>query len=187
MTAITTYSESGWDAPRGTYDGYRHNRQVPSRFYHASDPDDGTEPPFPPRIARNRVERRAPPPRQLTNQILALVPHAQREDPPVNKDYSPLPTQLLIVTITNATLAAVKPTLVKRRTITACNRRPPTDRTLSYENRATPLNFSENNGPHARYHQRTVLKPRRAVHTGWRIASLRKHGLTNRLRSYVHS
>ena len=57
MTALTTDSDSSSDAPRGTYDGYRHIRQVSPRFYHAPDPDDGTEPPFPPRIARNRVER----------------------------------------------------------------------------------------------------------------------------------
>ena len=107
MTAITTDSESGSDAPQGTYDGYRHNRQVSPRFYHAPDPDDGTEPSFPPRITRNRVERRAPPPRPLTNHTPALVPHAQRGSPPANEDLSPLPTQLLIETIKNATLAAV--------------------------------------------------------------------------------
>ena len=106
MTAITTDSESGSDAPQETYDKYRHNRQVSPRFYHAPDPDDGTEPSFPPRIARNRAERRAPPLRPLTNHTPALVPHAQRGSPPVNEDFSPLPTQLLIETITNATLAA---------------------------------------------------------------------------------
>ena len=81
MTALTTDSDSGSDAPRGTYNGYRHDRQVSPRFYHAPDPDDGTEPPFPPRIPRNRVERRAPPLWPLTNHIPALVPHAQRGDP----------------------------------------------------------------------------------------------------------
>ena len=112
MPALTTDSDSGSDAPRGTYDGYRHNRQVSPRFYHAPDPDDGTEPPFPPRIPRNRVERRASPPRPLTNHIPALVPHAQRGDPPVHEDFSPLPTQLLIKTITNGTLAAVNQHLI---------------------------------------------------------------------------
>ena len=61
MTALPTDSDSGSDAPHGTYDGYRHIRQVSPRFYHAPDPDDGTGLPFPPRIARNRVDRRAPP------------------------------------------------------------------------------------------------------------------------------
>ena len=107
MMALTTDSDSGSDVPRVTYDGYRHNRQVSPRFFHAPDPDGGTEPPFPPRIARNRVERRAPPPRPLTNHTPALVPHARRESTPVNEDLSPVPTQLLIETITNATLAAV--------------------------------------------------------------------------------
>ena len=45
MTALTTSSDSSSDAQRGAYDGYRHLRQVSPRFYHAPDPDDGTEPP----------------------------------------------------------------------------------------------------------------------------------------------
>ena len=105
MTALTTDSDSSSDAQRGVYDGYRHLRQVSPRFYHAPDPDDGTEPPFPPRIARNRLERRAPPPRPRTTP--AMAPRAQRETTPVNEDLSPLHTQLLIETITNATHAAV--------------------------------------------------------------------------------
>ena len=107
MTALTTDSDSSSDAQRGTYDGYRHIRQVSPRFYHAPDPDDGTEPPFPLRIARNRVERRAPPPRPQTNHTPALTPRAQRENTPVNEDLAPLHTQLLIETITYAKLAAV--------------------------------------------------------------------------------
>ena len=71
------------------------------------DPDDGTEPPFSSRIARNRIDRRAPSSRPLTTHIPALVPHAQQGNPPVNEDFYPLPTQLLIETTTNATLAAV--------------------------------------------------------------------------------
>ena len=105
MTALTTGSDSSSDAQRGAYDGYRHLRQVSPRFYHALDPDDGTEPPFPPRIVRNRLERRAPPPRPRATS--ALAPRAQRETTPVNEDISPLHTQLSIKTITNATLAAV--------------------------------------------------------------------------------
>ena len=105
MTALTTDSDSSSDAQRGAHDGYRHLRQVSPRFYHAPDLDDGTEIPFPPRIARNRLERRAPFPRPQTTP--ALVPRAQRETNPVNEDLSPLHTQLVIETITNATLAAV--------------------------------------------------------------------------------
>ena len=60
MTALTTDGDSSSGAQRRAYDGYRHLRQVSPRFYHAPDPDDGTEPPFPPRIARNRLERLAP-------------------------------------------------------------------------------------------------------------------------------
>ena len=108
MTALTTDSDSGLDAPHGAYDGYRHiRRQVSPRFYHAPDPDDGTGPPFPLRIARNRVDRRAQPSWPLTAHTPVLEPHAQRGTPTVNEDFSPLPTQLLIETITNATLAAV--------------------------------------------------------------------------------
>ena len=107
MTALTTDSNSGSDAPHGTYDGDRYIKQVSPSFYHASDPDDGTGPPFPPQIARNRVRHRTPPSRPLTAHTRALEPHAQRGTPTVNKDFSPLPTQLLIETITNATLAAV--------------------------------------------------------------------------------
>ena len=107
MTALTTDSNSSSDAQKGTYDGYRHIRQVSPRFYHAPDPDEGTEPPFPLRIARNRAERRAPSPRSRTDHIPALIPRAQRESTPVNEDLSPLHTQLLIETITNTTLAAV--------------------------------------------------------------------------------
>ena len=87
MTALTTDSNSGSDAPRETYDGYRHNRRVSLRFFHAPDPDNGTEPPSPPRLGRNRVESRAPPPRPLINHNPALVPHAQRESTPVNEDF----------------------------------------------------------------------------------------------------
>ena len=86
---------------------YRHIRQVSPRFYHAPDPDDSTGPPFPARIARNRVDRRVPPSRPLSAHTPALEPHAQRGPPTVNEDSSPLPAQLLIETITNATLAAV--------------------------------------------------------------------------------
>ena len=105
MTALTTDSDSSSDAQRGAHDGYRHLRQVSPRFYHAPDPDDGTEPPFPPRIARNRLERRAPSPRPRATPALAA--RAQRETTPVNEYLSPLHTQLLIETITNATLAVV--------------------------------------------------------------------------------
>ena len=48
MTALTTDSDSGSDAPHGTDYGYWYIRQVSPRFYHAPDPDDGTGPPFPP-------------------------------------------------------------------------------------------------------------------------------------------
>ena len=98
MTALTTVSDSGEDAPHETYDGYRYIRQVSPRFYHAPDPDDGTGPPFPPRIARNRVDRRAPPSRPLTAHTPALEPHAQRGIPTVNEACYALPTQLLMST-----------------------------------------------------------------------------------------
>ena len=96
MTALTTDSEFGSDAPHGTDDGYRYIRQVSPRFYPAQDPDDGTGPPFPPCIARNRVDRRAPPPRLLPAHTPALEAHAQRGSPTVNDNFSPLPIQLLI-------------------------------------------------------------------------------------------
>ena len=118
MAALTTDSDSGSDAPHGTYGGYRHIRQVSPRSYHAPDPDDGTRPPFPPRIARNRVDRRAPPSRPLKAHTPALEPHAQRGTPTVNEDFSPLPTQLLIETITNATLAAVNQHLMSAGLLT---------------------------------------------------------------------
>ena len=107
MTALTIDIDYSSDAQRGTYDGYRHIGKVSPRFYHAPDPDDGTEPSFPPRIARNRVERRASPPRPRTNPTPALAPRAQRKSTPVNEDISPLHAQLTMKTITNATLAAV--------------------------------------------------------------------------------
>ena len=113
MTALTTDSGSGSDAPHGTYDEYHHIRQVSLRFHHAPDPDDGTGLPFPPQIARNRVDRRAPPSRPLTTQTPALEPHAQRGTPTVNEGFSPLPTQLLLETITNVTLAAVNQHLMR--------------------------------------------------------------------------
>ena len=107
MTALTTDSDCGSDAPRGTYDGYPYNRQVSLRFCHASDPTDGAGPPFSPRIARKCVDHRAPLSRPLSAHTPALEPHPQREPPTVNEDFSSLPTHLLIETITNATLAAV--------------------------------------------------------------------------------
>ena len=107
MTALTTDSDSSSDAQRGIYNDYRHIRQVSPRFYHAPNPDDGTEPPFPPRIARNHAERRAPPPRPRTEHPPALIPRAQRESTPDNDDLAPLHTQLLIETTSNATLSAV--------------------------------------------------------------------------------
>ena len=110
MTALTSDSDSSSDAQRGTHDDYRHLRQASPRFYHAPEVDDGTEPPFPPRIARNRMERQAPLSRPRTTP--ALAPRAERETNPVNDNISPLHTQLLIETITNATLATVNRHLV---------------------------------------------------------------------------
>ena len=110
MTALTTDSDSSSDAQKGTLDDYRHLRQASPRFYHAPELDDGTEPPFPPRTACNRMERRAPLSRPRTTP--ALAPRAERETNPVNDNISPLHTQLLIETITNATLAAVNRHLV---------------------------------------------------------------------------
>ena len=110
MTALTMDSDSSSDVQRGAYDDYRHLRQVSSRFYHAPDLDDGTEPPFPPRNARNRLERRAPLPQPRTTS--ALAPRAKRKTNPANDNISPLHAQLLMETITNATFAAVNQHLV---------------------------------------------------------------------------
>ena len=110
MTALTTDSDSSSDAQKGSHDDYRQLRQASPRFYHAPELDDGTEPPFPPRVARNHMERRAPLSRPRTTP--ALAPLAERETNPVNDNISPLHTQLLIETITNATLAAVNQHLV---------------------------------------------------------------------------
>ena len=143
-TALTTDSDSGSDAPHGTDDGYRYIRQVSPRFYHAPDPDDGTGPSFPPRIARNRVDRRAPPPRPLPAHTPALEPHAQRGPPTVNEDYSPLPTQLLIETITNATLAAVNQPLMSTGLLPRTKLIPNQPHPLLREPRRTPQ-------PYARY------------------------------------
>ena len=107
MTALTTDSEPGSDTPHGTYEGYRHIRQVSPRFYHALDPNDGTEPPFPPRIARNR--HFSPLPTQ----------------------------RLLIETTTNATLTAVNQHLMSagllpRRTVDPQPTEPSLTRTASH-------------------------------------------------------
>ena len=110
MTALTSDSDSSSDALRGTHDDYRHLGQASPRFYHAPEVDNGTEPPFPPRIARSRMERRTPLSRPRTTP--ALTPRAERETNPVSDNISPPHTQLLIETITNATLAAVNRHLV---------------------------------------------------------------------------
>ena len=132
MTAINTDSESGLDTPHGTYDGYRHNSEDSPRFYHAPDPDDSTELLFPPRIARNCVDHRAPPPRPLPTNTPALVPHVRQESPLVNEDFSPLPTQLLIETITNVTLATVNQHLISAGLLPRPTVDPqPTERSLT--------------------------------------------------------
>ena len=62
VTALTSDSDPGSKTTHGNDRDLRFLRQVP-RFYHASDPNDGTDTPFPPRIARNNTVRRlAPPP-----------------------------------------------------------------------------------------------------------------------------
>ena len=107
MTGLTTDSVSGSDAPQRTDNNFRYLEQVSPRFYHAPDPNNGTGPPFPPRIARNRVERPASPPRLLPVYTPVLEPNVPHEPPIVNEDFSPPVTQQLIETLTNATLAAV--------------------------------------------------------------------------------
>ena len=117
------------------------------RFYHAPDPHDGTEPPFPPRIARNRVERRAPPPRPRTNHTPALASRAQRESTPVNGDLSPLHTQLLIETLTNATVAAVNQHLMSAALLPRSTVGPqPTDLSLT-RTVPPPLNLEQTTPP----------------------------------------
>ena len=71
MMALTTDSDIGPDSPRGTDRGIRLLRQVSPRVYRAHDPNDGTAPSFPPRIARIRGQRRIALPRPMPRSIPA--------------------------------------------------------------------------------------------------------------------
>ena len=110
MTALTSDSDSGSETPHGNDRGFRYLRQV-RRFYHAPDPNDGTGPPFPQRIARNSTIRRLapppPPPRLLPTHTPALGSHTSRAPTPLDEDFSPPTTHQLVDTITCVALAPV--------------------------------------------------------------------------------
>ena len=106
MTALTSDRDSSSETTRRNDRDLRYLRQVP-RFYHAPFPNDGSDPPFPPRIARTNIVHRLAPPRSLTTYTPALGTHASCPPTTLNEDFSPPTTHQLVDTITSATLAGV--------------------------------------------------------------------------------
>ena len=106
MTVLTSDSDSASETTHRNDRDLRYSRQVP-RFYHAPDPNDGSDPPFPPRIARTSTVHRLVPPRPLPTHTPALGSHASRTPTTLNEDFSPPTTHQLVDTITSADLAAV--------------------------------------------------------------------------------
>ena len=106
MTALTSDSDSSSETTRRNDRDLRYSRQVP-RFYHAPDPNDGSDPPFPPRIARTSTVHQPAPPRSLLTHTHALGTHASCPPTTLNEDFSPPTTHQLVDTITSAALAAV--------------------------------------------------------------------------------
>ena len=106
MTALTSDSDSSSETTRRNDRDLRYLRQVP-RFYHAPDPNDGSDPPFPPRIARTSTVHWPAPPRSLPTHTPALETHASCPPTTLNEDFSPPTTHQLVDTITSAALAAV--------------------------------------------------------------------------------
>ena len=106
MTALTSDSDSFSETTRRNDRDLRYLRQVP-RFYHAPDPSDGSDPPFPPRIARTSTVHRPVPSRSLPTHTPALGTHASCPSTTLNEDFFPPTTHQLVDTITSAALAAV--------------------------------------------------------------------------------
>ena len=106
MTALTSDSDSSSGTSRRNDRDLRHLRRVP-RFYHAPDTNDGSNPPFPPRIARTSPVHRVAPPRPLPTRTPALETHASCPPTTLNEDFSPPTTHELVDTITSAALTAV--------------------------------------------------------------------------------
>ena len=88
ISVLTTDSDTGPDSPRGTDRDNWHLRQVSLRVYHAPDPNDGTAPPFLPRIARTQANHRNASSRLMPARTPALEAHTPR-GPPVLDDISP--------------------------------------------------------------------------------------------------
>ena len=107
MTALMTDSDTGPDSPRGTDRDNRHLRQISPRVYHASDPNDGTVPSFPPRIARIRGQRRIASPRLVIACTPALEAPTIRGPTSLEETPTAPLTQQSIKTTTAATLAAI--------------------------------------------------------------------------------
>ena len=106
MTAITLDSDSSSGTSRRNDRDLRYLRQVP-RFYHAPDTNDGSNPPFPPRIARTSTVHRLALPRSLPTRTPALETHVSCPPTTENEDFSPPTTHELVDTITSAALTAV--------------------------------------------------------------------------------
>ena len=106
MAALTSDSDSSSETTRRNDRDLRYLRQVP-RFYHAPDPNDGSDPTFPPRIARTDTVHRLAPPRSLPTHTPALGTHASCPPTTLNEDFSPPTTHQLVDTITSAALAAM--------------------------------------------------------------------------------
>ena len=107
MTALTTDSDTRPDSPRGTDRDNRHLGQVSPRVYNAPDPNDGTVPPSPPRIARPRGNRRIVSPRHLPARKPALEPPTLRGDPILDETPHPPLTPQSLEMITAATIAVL--------------------------------------------------------------------------------
>ena len=106
MTALTLDSGSASETTHRNDRDLRYLWQVP-RCYHEPDPNDGSDPPFPPRIARTSTVHHLAPPRLLPTLTPVLESHASRTPTTLNGDFSPPTTHQLVDTITSAALAAV--------------------------------------------------------------------------------
>ena len=107
MTALTSDCVSGSDTLDENDRDIRYIRQVAPRFYHASDPNYATGPPFPSRIARKRTVRRVASHRLLPTHTPALESHAPRGPTLFNDYFSPPITHQLVEIITSAAVASV--------------------------------------------------------------------------------
>ena len=155
MTALTSDSDSGSETPHGNDRDLGFLRQVP-RSYHALDPNDGTDPPFPPRIARNSTVRRLAPPFLLPTHTPALGSHASCTPTPLHEDVSPPTTHQLVYTITSAALAAVSQHLANIGLLPQTTRNPqPAAPSLARTTSDPPIlvqTFAPAPVPHSMYH-----------------------------------